>query len=123
MPEAIIAAVTVVLTVVAMILNSPLLTLLLLMFLAGRSEFVATSRAPMGYITEGGTYSLINTTMTETVEGARTVEALGLQPRASASDDDIAVSAQAERYTMIPAQHAVRVHRASRTTPRWCWSC
>ncbi len=58
-------------------------------------------RAPRGYITEGGTYSEINSTLTETVEGARTVEALGLQRvRVERSDEDIAVSAQAERYTM-----------------------
>ena len=77
-------------------------------------------RAPKGYITEGGTYSQINSTLTETVEGARTVEALGLQAvRVETGDDDIAVSAQAERYTMTLAQHAVRADRASPTTPRW----
>ena len=59
------------------------------------------ARAPKGYITEGSTYSTINTTLTETVEGARTVEAFGLQrTRVEIGDDDIAVSAQAERYTM-----------------------
>jgi ABC-type multidrug transport system fused ATPase/permease subunit len=59
------------------------------------------ARAPKGYITEGGTYSLINSTLTETVEGARTVEALGLQnARTERFDTDIEVSAQAERYTM-----------------------
>jgi ABC-type multidrug transport system fused ATPase/permease subunit len=58
-------------------------------------------RAPKGYITEGGTYSQINSTFTETVEGARTVEALGLQRnRIEQGDEDIAVSGQAERYTM-----------------------
>ena len=39
---------------------------------------------PRRYITEGATYSRINTTLTETVEGARTVEALGLPRRRSA---------------------------------------
>ena len=33
-------------------------------------------RAMPGYITESGTYSRINSSMTETVEGARTIEAL-----------------------------------------------
>src|SRR5207344_1719420 len=48
-----------------------------------------------------GTYSQINSTFTETVEGARTVEALGLQRnRIEQGDEDIAVSGQAERYTM-----------------------
>ena len=58
-------------------------------------------RAAQGYVTEGGTYSLINTSLTETVEGARTVEALGLQARRNGVNDaDVAESSQAERYTM-----------------------
>jgi ABC-type multidrug transport system fused ATPase/permease subunit len=58
-------------------------------------------KAPKGYINEGATYSRINSTLTETVEGARTVEALGLaDQRVQAGDDDIDISAQAERYTM-----------------------
>ena len=103
LPEAVIAAVTTVLTVVAMLLNSVLLTLPLLvttpLLVIGVRRYLA--RAPKGYITEGATYSTINTTLTETVEGARTVEAFGLQRgRVEIGDDDIAVSAQAERYTM-----------------------
>ena len=59
-------------------------------------------RAPKGYLTEGATYSRINTTLTETVEGARTVEALGLTGRrvAAPATTTSSVSAQAERYTM-----------------------
>ena len=58
-------------------------------------------RAPMGYITEGGTYSVINTSLTESVEGARTMEALGLQQsRIQRTDTDVEVSSQAERYTL-----------------------
>jgi ABC-type multidrug transport system fused ATPase/permease subunit len=57
-------------------------------------------RAPKGYITEAGSYSQINSSLTETVEGARTVEALGLQQhRIDITDGDIDESAQAERYT------------------------
>jgi ABC-type multidrug transport system fused ATPase/permease subunit len=103
LPEAVIAAITTVLTVVAMVFNSPLLALPLLavwplLFVSVRRYL---RRAPMGYITEGGTYSQINTTLTETVEGARTVESLGLQrSRTERSDEDIDDSAQAERYTM-----------------------
>ncbi|GAA1826141.1 ABC transporter ATP-binding protein [Microlunatus capsulatus] len=103
LPEAIIAAMTTVLTVVAMVLNSWLLALPLLvsMPLLWFSTRRYLARAPKGYITEGGTYSRINTTLTETVEGARTVESLGLQEgRTRRGDDDIAVSSQAERYTM-----------------------
>ncbi|MCW2812373.1 MAG: transporter ATP-binding protein, partial [Friedmanniella sp.] len=103
LPEAVVAGFTAVLTVAAMLLNSPLLTLPLLVttpiLLVSVMRYL--HRAPAGYITEGGTYSEINTTLTETVEGARTVEALGLQQsRIRHGDDDIAVSAQAERYTM-----------------------
>jgi ABC-type multidrug transport system fused ATPase/permease subunit len=103
LPESVIAGMTTLLTVVAMLLNSPLLTLPLLvtaplLIIAARRYI---RRAPKGYITEGGTYSQINSTFTETVEGARTVEALGLQrERIERGDEDIAISAQAERYTM-----------------------
>ncbi len=103
LPEVVIAAVTTLLTLVAMLLNSPLLTLPLLvtapLLIVSVRRYLA--RAPKGYITEGSTYSTINTTLTETVEGARTVEAFGLQrTRVVIGDEDIAVSAQAERYTM-----------------------
>jgi len=103
LPQAIISGLTVSLSVVAMLLNSILLAIPCLL-LIGASGFQVKrylQRAPKGYITEGSTYSRINTTLTETVEGARTVEALGLRDlRVGAGDDDIAVSAQAERYTM-----------------------
>ena len=103
LPEAVIAGVTTLLTVVAMLLNSVLLTLPLLvvspLFIVATRRYL--KRAPQAYITEGGTYSVINSTLTEAVEGARTVEALGLQRhRVDQFDTDIAVSGQAERYTM-----------------------
>ncbi len=103
LPQAIISGLTVGLSVIAMLLNSILLAIPCLL-LIGASGFQVRrylQRAPKGYITEGSTYSRINTTLTETVEGARTVEALALLDlRVGAGDDDIAVSAQAERYTM-----------------------
>jgi ABC-type multidrug transport system fused ATPase/permease subunit len=102
-PQAIISGLTVALSVVAMLLNSVVLAVPCLV-LIGSSAFQVRrylQRAPKGYITEGSTYSRINTTLTETTEGARTVEALGLSAiRVQVGDDDIAVSAQAERYTM-----------------------
>src|SRR5690606_32404761 len=59
-------------------------------------------RAPAAYLLEGATYSQINTTLTETVEGARTVETFGMQPeRRRAAVDDIDVSSQAERYGLV----------------------
>ena len=103
LPQAIFASITVLLTLVAMVSNSLWLSLpsLVLMALALVQVRRYLRRAPKGYLTEGGTYSRINTTLTETVEGARTVEALGLaDARLRRSDDDIEVSGQAERYTM-----------------------
>lgn len=103
LPESIIGAVTVVLTIAAMVFNSwllavPTLVMVSLSLLQIRRYL---RDAPAGYLKEGSTYSGINTTLTETVEGARTVEAFGMQPvRRQAATDDIEVSAQAERYTL-----------------------
>ncbi|MFC7494307.1 MULTISPECIES: ABC transporter ATP-binding protein [unclassified Nocardioides] len=59
-------------------------------------------RAKDGYLRESASYSQINATLTETVEGARTVEALGIgQRRIDAVDEDIAASYRAERYTLF----------------------
>jgi ABC-type multidrug transport system fused ATPase/permease subunit len=58
-------------------------------------------RAKDGYLRESASYSIINASLTETVEGARTVEALGLgQQRIDRIDRDIAGSFAAERYTL-----------------------
>ena len=59
------------------------------------------ARAKDGYLRESASYSAINATLTETVEGARTVEALGLGPeRVAAIDADVKESYAAERYTL-----------------------
>jgi ABC-type multidrug transport system fused ATPase/permease subunit len=120
-PQAIISGLTVVLSVVAMLLNSVVLAVPCLL-LIGSSTFQVRrylQRAPKGYITEGSTYSRINTTLTETVEGARTVEALGLPAlRVGIGDDDIAVSAQAERYTMTLRNLLFTVIDVAFNTPR-----
>ena len=103
LPQLVIAFTLTVLTLVAMMVNAWLLAIpsllsLVVLFFSVR-HYLAS--APMGYITEGGTYSTINSTLTETVEGARTLESLGLQElRLAQTEGDIAVSAQAERYTM-----------------------
>ena len=103
LPEWTIAVVTAVLTLVAAIsvgwwvalpcvLGVPPLVIGLRWYL---------KRAKDGYLRESATYSQINATLTETVEGARTVEALGLgQRRIEAMDDDIKTSYLAERYTL-----------------------
>ena len=120
-PMAIISLLTVSLSVVAMLLNSVLLAVPSLLVI-GTSFYAVRSylrRAPRGYITEGATYSRINTTLTETVEGARTVEALGLSGRrVGQGDDDIEVSAQAERYTMSLRNLLFAVIDIAFNTPR-----
>jgi len=101
LPMAIISLLTVSLSIAAMLLNSLLLALpaLLLIVVSMIQVRRYLRRAQKCYITEGATYSQINSTLTETVEGARTVEAIGLADlRIGSGDDDIAVSAQAERY-------------------------
>ncbi len=102
-PNLIVSVVLISATLAAMVANSWLLALPMLftaaiMWAGGRYYL---SRATAGYIAESATYSVINSTMTETVEGARTVEALGLGVRrVDQLDEDTEVSAQAERYTM-----------------------
>ena len=103
LPEAVVALVTTVLAIVAMIINAPILALPILLSAPALIISVRRylKRAPAGYITEGATYSTVNSSVTETVEGARTVEALGLEgPREKLTDDDLAEAGQAERYTM-----------------------
>ncbi len=103
LPQLVIASTMTILTVVAMFLNSWVLALPIIGSMILLRVVVAPylRRAPMGYITEGATYSTINTTLTETVEGARTVEALRLgERRIRHGEEDIEESAQAERYTM-----------------------
>ncbi|MDE9364792.1 ABC transporter ATP-binding protein [Luteipulveratus sp. YIM 133132] len=120
-PMAIISILTVSLSVVAMLANSVLLAVPSLMIIATSAYAVRgyLRRAPRGYITEGSTYSRINTTLTETVEGARTVEALGLSGRrVRQGDDDIEVSAQAERYTMSLRNLLFTVIDVAFNTPR-----
>ncbi len=103
LPQLVISVVTLVLTFVAVFWNSWLLALpslasVLLLVVVVRPYL---RHAPKGYITEGGTYSRINTGLTESIEGARTIEALGLdRQRTERTDEDIENSAQAERYTM-----------------------
>ncbi len=100
-PMAVITLLTVVLSIGAMLLNSVLLAVPALLLIGASYVQVRRylRRASKCYIAEGATYSRINSTLTETVEGARTVEALGLsRRRIRATEDDIAASGQAERY-------------------------
>ncbi|MFC5286628.1 ABC transporter ATP-binding protein [Actinokineospora guangxiensis] len=101
-PEVVIATVTIVLLVVAMVANSPVLALCFLVSSPALWWTIRNylRRSQAAFITEGATYSTINTSLVETVEGARTVEAFGLQRRRQRiGDADIDTSAEAERYT------------------------
>ncbi|MEW9553514.1 ABC transporter ATP-binding protein [Nonomuraea sp. NPDC050783] len=102
-PETLIAVVTFLITVGALVLVSPLL--MLPMLLAGPVIVVSTrrylKRARDGYLRENAAYADMTEGLAETVEGARAVEALGLQERRRArTDTDIARSYAAERYTL-----------------------
>jgi ABC-type multidrug transport system fused ATPase/permease subunit len=103
LPEWTIALITAVVTVVAAVSVGWWVLLPLVVGLpplvVGLRWYLARARA--GYLRESASYSAINATLTETVEGARTVEALGLgRDRIRASDDDIRESYAAERYTL-----------------------
>ncbi|MER6507677.1 ABC transporter ATP-binding protein [Nonomuraea sp. NPDC001636] len=102
-PETLIALVTFVITMGALVLVSPLL--MLPMLVAGPLIWFATrwylKRARDGYLRENAAYADMTEGLAETVEGARAVEALGLQERRRArTDGDIRRSYAAERYTL-----------------------
>jgi ABC-type multidrug transport system fused ATPase/permease subunit len=102
-PETTIALVTTIFSVGACLLVGtwvlvPLVLAVPLLYAATRWYL---HRAKAGYLRESASYGAINATLAETAEGARTVEALGLeQRRISAIDADIAESYAAERYTL-----------------------
>ncbi|GAA2369545.1 ABC transporter ATP-binding protein [Nonomuraea africana] len=102
-PETLIALVTGLITVGALLLVSPLL--MLPMLLAVPIIWISTrwylNRARDGYLRENAAYADMTEGLAETVEGARTIEALGLQERRHArTDGDISRSWAAERYTL-----------------------
>lgn len=103
LPEWTIALVTAVVTLVAAVSVGWWVALPCLLgvppLVVGLRWYLA--RAKDGYLRESASYSQINATLTETVEGARTVEALGLEDeRVRAIDEDIRASYAAERYTL-----------------------
>jgi len=103
-PETLIAIVTVFFSVGALVLVGPLLALPCLFavpILVGITRWYLR-RAPAGYLRENAAYSDITDGLAETVDGARTVEALGLaRQREQRTDRDIARSYRAERYTLF----------------------
>ncbi|MFI6127958.1 ABC transporter ATP-binding protein [Micromonospora sp. NPDC051141] len=102
-PETLIAALTVLLILGALVLTGPLLALPSLLAVpvlwAGTRWYLR--RAPAGYLRENAAYSDITDGISETVEGARTTEALRQAARRRARGDaDIRRSYAAERYTL-----------------------
>ncbi|KHL10388.1 UNVERIFIED_CONTAM: multidrug ABC transporter ATPase [Mumia flava] len=102
LPETLVALVTAVCTIVAALLVGGWVGLALVAavpILAIATRWYL-ARAKDGYLREHASYSRINTTLAETVEGARTVESLDLHDeRRRRLDDDIAESYAAESYT------------------------
>jgi ABC-type multidrug transport system fused ATPase/permease subunit len=102
-PETVIAAVTTVLTVGAAVWVSPIAAL---PCIAGVPALWIATRwylrlAPAGYLWERATYAKLAGTVGETVEGGRTIEALGLrEERVRRIDADLAEAVRAERYTL-----------------------
>ena len=104
LPEWVIAVITAVLTMAAALLVGLWVAVPLLLGVPGVVLLLRwyLRRAKDGYLRENASYSRINSSLTETVEGARTVEALGLAgSRIRRVDGDIAESYAAERYTLF----------------------
>lgn len=101
LPHFILNSVMIVLTTAALIVNSwilalPFLAYLLVVVWAARRYL---RRASRGYIAAGANYSKLNSTLTETIEGIRSVEALSLKgQRIRATEDDLELAGQGERY-------------------------
>jgi ABC-type multidrug transport system fused ATPase/permease subunit len=102
-PETTIALITLGLVTAAMLLVSPLFAVPLLVgapiLVTGTRWYLR--RAPRGYLRQNAAYSDVTEGLSETVEGARTVEALGRQrQRVARTDKDLFRAWRAERYTL-----------------------
>jgi ABC-type multidrug transport system fused ATPase/permease subunit len=103
-PETLIAAVTTLLTVAAAVWVSPIAAL---PCIAGvPALYVGTRwylrRAPAGYLWERATYAKLAGTVGETVEGGRTIEALGLREEfVRRIDADLEEATRAEKRTLF----------------------
>ena len=103
-PETLIAAVTTFLTVGAAVWVSPLAALPCIVgvpvLLVGTRWYL--KRAPAGYLWERASYATLAGTVSETVEGGRTVEALSLrEERVRRIDADLDNSYRAEMRTLF----------------------
>ena len=103
LPTTLVAIVTVLLTIGALALVSPWAVLPLLVIVPPIAAVFRwyLKRAPAGYLAESARYADMTDGLAETVDGARTVEALGRQrQRIERTDDDIRAQFAAERYTL-----------------------
>jgi ABC-type multidrug transport system fused ATPase/permease subunit len=103
-PETLIAAVTTLLTVAAAVWVSPIAALPCIagvpVLLVGTRWYLR--RAPAGYLWERASYATLAGTVSETVEGGRTVEALSLrEERVRRIDADLENSYHAEMRTLF----------------------
>jgi ABC-type multidrug transport system fused ATPase/permease subunit len=102
-PAIFVAAVTIVMTVVAAVFTSPLATLPMLLGLP--LYWLSTRRylrhAGQGYLWERATYATLNGVVSETVDGARTIDALSLRPvRRRRFEEALGDCYEAEKYTL-----------------------
>jgi ABC-type multidrug transport system fused ATPase/permease subunit len=103
-PETIVAFVTTLFTVAATLLVGvwvlvPMLAMVPLLYASTRWYL---ARAKNGYLRENAAYAQMTSSLAETVEGARTVEALQrYEDRVRRTDRDIRGSYNAERYTLF----------------------
>jgi ABC-type multidrug transport system fused ATPase/permease subunit len=103
LPQLVVAVVTIVLTVAACLVLSPLVAVA--MFVGLPIMLVVTRwylrRAEPAYQRESAAYAVLNGTVTESVEGVRTVDALHLGARRTGrADADLAEAFAAERATL-----------------------
>jgi ABC-type multidrug transport system fused ATPase/permease subunit len=102
-PETLVATVTMAFLIGALLLVGPLLMLpgLVVVPMLWAVTRWYLRRAPEGYLRESAAYSTVTDGINETVEGARTTEALGQQARRRTRlDADIRTAYAAERYTL-----------------------
>jgi ABC-type multidrug transport system fused ATPase/permease subunit len=102
-PSVIVALVSLVITAVAMLVTAPLISPAALVVLPVLipSTIWYLNRARAGYLAEMASYATLNGTVTETLDGARTVAALRLGARRRQQvDDDLARIYGVERYTL-----------------------
>ncbi len=102
-PEVLVAIITCTLIAAAAFVTGPVVALPMLvgvpLIAVGTKWYLR--RAPAGYLRERECYANYNGTLAETIDGATTVEALGLAPgRVRRIENDLADAVAAERFTL-----------------------